>query len=438
MATSFRLIALLLVAALAAVGWTTQADAAKPKKRPAPHIARSYSSIVIDAATGAVLQEDNADAQKYPASLTKMMTLYMIFEALDAGKISLSTRLPVSAHSASQSPTKLGLEAGEQIAIRDIILGLVTKSANDAAATAAEGLGGTEEHFGEMMTERARRLGMSSTTFRNASGLPDPGQMTTARDLARLSRALIRDFPHHYRYFSTPEFVYAGRAHRNHNRLMTWYEGADGIKTGFINAAGFNLAASAVRDNKRLIGVVLGGPSPVARDQYMGKLLDASFARLGVPDMREASAPAPRVKPSKPTIIAEANVAKKKRHVGKPVEAPMTVVAAPSEQKQAGKHDAERGWAIQVGAFNRADAARKAAESAAKLTSTIVGNAGIEISPQGKRHSMHRARLIGLTAMQAREACQILTRKDRDCMMLSPSGSYVRVATTDSSGQTAH
>jgi D-alanyl-D-alanine carboxypeptidase len=436
MGTQFRPLVVVLVAALAALAWTTQADAAKPKRHPAPHIARSYSSIVIDAATGAVLQEDNADAQKYPASLTKMMTLYMIFEALDAGKLTLGTRLPVSSHSASQSPTKLGLEAGEQVAVRDVILGLVTKSANDAAATAAEALGGTEEHFGELMTQRARRLGMANTTFRNASGLPDPGQTTTARDLARLSRALIYDFPHHYRYFSTPEFVYAGRRHPNHNRLMTWYDGADGIKTGFINAAGFNLAASAVRDNKRLIGVVLGGPSPVARDQYMGKLLDAGFARVnGSPEIREATAP--RAKTAKPAVVAEAKPARQKKKRIETPAAGMTVVAAPSEEKRAGKQEADHGWAIQVGAFNRVDAARRAAESAAKLTAPVVGNAGIEISPQGKRHSMHRARLVGLTAMQAREACQILTRKERDCMMLSPSGSYVRVATTDA-GQTAH
>jgi len=167
----------------------------------------------------------------------------------------------------------------------------------------------------------------------------------------------------------------------------------------------------------------------------MGKLLDAGFARVGVTEIREAAAP--RAKTSKSTIIADASVAKKKRRGDKAVEPAMTVVAAPGEEKQAGKRDAEHGWAIQVGAFNRADAARKAAESAAKLTASVVANAGIEISPQGKRHSMHRARLIGLTGAQAREACQILTRKDRDCMMLSPSGSYVRVAASNAESASA-
>lgn len=433
MGTTFRLpsLALVLVAALT---WSVSADAAKPKRHKIHPVARSYSSIVIDASNGAVLQEDNADAPKYPASLTKMMTLYMIFEALDSGKLTMSTRLPVSAHAANQSPTKLGLERGEQIAVRDVMLGLITKSANDAAVVAAEGLGGTEEHFGELMTARARRLGMANTTFRNASGLPDPGQITTARDLVKLSRALIRDFPQYYPYFSTTEFVYAGHRHANHNHLMSWYEGLDGIKTGFINASGFNLAASAVRDNKRIIGVVLGGPSPFARDKYMAKLLDASFARLnGQPEIREASAtPSPAARPKvvvqSETALAHAKNKSKRKPAAEPQDRTMTVVAAPSEEQATDKQGAERGWAIQVGAFNRVDAARRAAAEAAKLAPTLLSSASVEISAQGKRHGTHRARLTGLTAGQARQACQILIQKDRDCMMLSPSGSYVKVA----------
>ena len=235
----FTTVFLFCFALLASLLTIPVAEAAKNKPQRKSTIG-GYSSIVIDAATGKVLHEDNADAQKYPASLTKMMTLYMIFEALDAGKITLSTNWKVSSHAASMSPTKLGLDAGEIISVRDVILGLITKSANDAAATAAEGLGGSEDRFADMMTARARRLGMSNTTFQNASGLPDPGQVTTARDMVRLSRALVRDFPHFYSYFSTPEFTYAGRRHANHNRLMNWYEGADGIKTGFIRASGFN------------------------------------------------------------------------------------------------------------------------------------------------------------------------------------------------------
>jgi D-alanyl-D-alanine carboxypeptidase len=453
-----------VLAIIAGFGFVATAEAA-PKKEAAKHkpvrkttVAGSYSSIVLDAATGRVLHEDNADAQKYPASLTKMMTLYMIFEALDAGKIKLSTTWTVSRHSASMSPTKLGLEAGEIIAVRDIILGLITKSANDAAATAAEGLGGTEDNFGEMMTARARRLGMSNSTFQNASGLPDPGQVTTARDMAKLSRALIRDFPHYYSYFSTPEFTYAGRRHANHNRLMNWYEGADGIKTGFIRASGFNLAASAVRDNRRIIGVVMGGPSPVARDQYMGKLLDAGFARMpeSSPDIRHASAPtAPAV--AAPAQVASAPVSEPpSRAARSKLEAQMAAAeerAAKTKTVRTAKAETPKpasvsiiaaaeaaaitpptpsgGWMVQVGAFNRIDAARKAAESAARNAPGPLADAGIEISSlDKKKNKVHRARLVGLSEKDAREACRILEKRKQDCMIMAPSSAEARAERT--------
>ncbi len=435
---------LLLLAALTATLWITDADAARPKRQHHHKVLvlahHGYSSIVIDAATGAVLSEDDADAQRYPASLTKMMTLYLVFEALDQGKLTLDTKLTVSKHAAEQSPTKLGLRPGEQIAVRDVILGMVTRSANDAAVTAAEALGGTEEHFGQMMTEHAHRLGMANTTFDNASGLPDPLNITTARDMARLSRALIRNYPRYYTYFSTAEFTFAGQRITNHNHLMSWYEGADGIKTGFISAAGFNLAASAVRDNRRLIGVVLGGPSPFARDKYMAKLLDAGFAGSApsLPDVREASAivPAPQIQAPTPAVAREAKIEQaqarktKRRHVGA-VQTASTTPAAPSSRKAA--RDTDHGWAIQVGAFNRIDGARKAAESAAEMAPVQLTEAGIEISSlKSHKHSaVHRARLMGLTAAQAREACQILVRKDRDCLVLSPvelHGTSTRIA----------
>lgn len=428
---SVTLCTLLIAVALA---WPGSADAAKRKP---VRKAGGYSSIVIDAATGRVLHEDDADQQRYPASLTKMMTLYMIFEALDAGKIKMSTPWSVSAHAANQSPTKLGLDKGERIAVRDVILGLITKSANDAAAVAAEGLAGTEDQFGELMTQRARRLGMENTTFQNASGLPDPGQITTARDMAKLSRALIRDFPHYYSYFSTPEFTYAGQRHANHNRLMNWYEGADGIKTGFIRASGFNLSASAVRGNRRIIGVVLGGPSPVARDQYMGKLLDTAFARFDTqPDIRQAAAPSIVEPPSR----ASAQTGSSRRAA--PAEPRVQVAAAAPESSHKSKrtkiaraepaampvtpakavNNSADGWAVQVGAFNRADAARRAAENAAKMAGGPLSDAGVEILPQGKKKStVHRARLVGLSENEAREACRILERRKHDCMLVAPS-----------------
>ena len=193
---------------------------------------RESESIVVDADTGRVLSEMNADAITYPASLTKMMTLYLTFEALNAGKLRLDQPLPVSTDAASKSPTKLHLMPGDSVQVQDLILGIVTKSANDAAAVLAEGMAGSEAAFAERMTQKARQLGMSNTVYRNASGLPDPDQRTTARDEAQLSLALYHDFPREYRYFSTRQFYFRGRLIATHNHLLEWYEGADGIKTG--------------------------------------------------------------------------------------------------------------------------------------------------------------------------------------------------------------
>jgi|GEM_PF-463813 len=242
-----------------------------------------YSSIVIDAATGQVLSAANPDAPRYPASLTKMMTLYMVFEALRDHRLSANSLLPVSWAAASVEPSKLGLRPGMRITVQEAILALVTKSANDAAVVLAESLGGSEARFAQMMTLRAHALGMEHTTFRNASGLPDPLQVTTARDMATLARRLINDFPNQYGYFSVPGFRFRGRLIPNHDNLLKSYPGADGIKTGYTEAAGHNLVTSAVRNNVRLIGVVMGAASNPERDAHMEALLDAGFERMNVP-----------------------------------------------------------------------------------------------------------------------------------------------------------
>src|SRR5437762_890755 len=243
--------------------------------------APAYEAIVLDAQTGQVLRELSADTPTQPASLTKMMTLYLTFEALNQGRLRLDQYLRVSADAASRAPSKLALVPGEAVTVHDLILGVVTKSANDAAVVLAEALGGSESAFAQQMTWKARQLGMSYTVYRNASGLPDPEQRTTARDIARLALALYHQFPREYRYFSTREFVFRGQQMRNHNHLMEWYPGLDGIKTGYVNASGFNLAASAVRDGHRLIGVIMGGQSPGWRDRQMAGLLDQGFGDLG-------------------------------------------------------------------------------------------------------------------------------------------------------------
>jgi D-alanyl-D-alanine carboxypeptidase len=233
------------------------------------------SSIVVDGNTGTVLQASNADSLRHPASLTKIMTLYLLFERLDAGKIKLDTPLKVSAHAAEQAPTKLGVKPGQTLAVEDAIKAVVTKSANDAAVTIAENLGGDEEEFAKMMTAKAHALGMSRTTYVNASGLPNDDQITTAQDQAVLGRAIQERFPRYYRYFSTEEFVYHGHAMRNHNHLLGVVGGVDGIKTGYTHASGFNLVTSVHRDGHYIVAVVLGGRSAGERDAHMRELINS-------------------------------------------------------------------------------------------------------------------------------------------------------------------
>ena len=261
-------IVLMAVTALAII------TAASPK--PA-HANPKYGSIVVDAYTGEVLSEDMADKQLYPASLTKIMTLFMVFEALERKEIKLDDQLKVSKRAAGMPPSKLGLPVGSTIKMEDAILALVTKSANDVAVVIGEAIAGSEIQFARKMTDRARQLGMSRTTFRNASGLPNRYQRSTARDMATLARVMISRFPDYYTYFSTRSFAYKGRSYRNHNKLLGHYDGVDGIKTGYINASGFNLVASAQRDGRRIIGVVFGGRTSARRNNHMVKLLDRGF-----------------------------------------------------------------------------------------------------------------------------------------------------------------
>jgi len=234
-----------------------------------------YASIVVDGNNGAVLQATNPDASRHPASLTKVMTLYLLFERLDSGRLKLDSPLRVSEHASEQSPTKLDLKPGQTITVEDAIKGIVTKSANDAAVAVAENLGGDEESFAKLMTQKARALGMTRTTYVNASGLPDDDQLTTARDQALLGRAIQERFPAYYKYFSTESFVYRGEAMRNHNHLLGAVDGVDGIKTGFTHASGFNLLTSVHRDGRYIVGVVMGGPSSSERDGRMRELIGA-------------------------------------------------------------------------------------------------------------------------------------------------------------------
>jgi D-alanyl-D-alanine carboxypeptidase len=391
---------------------------------------RESESIVIDADTGRVLSEINADAITYPASLTKMMTLYLTFEDLNLGKLRLDQSLPVSAEAASKSPTKLHLIPGDAVQVQDLILGIVTKSANDAAAVLAEGMAASEAAFAERMTAKALQLGMTNTVYRNASGLPDPDQRTTARDEAQLSLALYHDFPREYRYFSTRQFYFRGRLIATHNHLLEWYEGADGIKTGYIGASGFNLAASAVRGGHRLIGVVMGGRSAGSRDREMAGLLDQGFAEVGVGTvMAHREEPAP----SSPQIVAEtdppAPAARPREKLGQLSRAARKLAAnlspvakaeaSPISHQLHAEPAAER-WSIQLGSFRIEATAEEAARTAASLPPAR-GKPVQIIQPSKNKDHLYRARLLNFTPQEAQSACMALHKKRIECSVVPPT-----------------
>src|SRR3954468_8143571 len=239
------------------------------------------SSIMVDAVTGDIISSSNADTQTYPASLTKMMTLYLLFDALKHGQIKLSDQIVFSDHAAAQDATNLAVSEGASIRVETAILAVVVRSANDAATAIGERIAGSEWAFAKKMTATARSLGMSNTVFLNANGLPNPGQHTTARDMAILGVALLRDFPEYYHYFSAERFTYRGVAYNGHNRVLNKFDGADGIKTGYIRASGFNLVTSAARDGRRLVGVIMGGQSPYIRDKNMVAMMAKGFKTTG-------------------------------------------------------------------------------------------------------------------------------------------------------------
>lgn len=263
-----------------------------------------YAAIVIDAKNGTVLHQASADAARHPASLTKIMTLYLLFERLESGQMRLDTAMPVSEEASIQAPTKLSLKPGETLRVDDAIKGLVTKSANDAAVVIAEALAGSEEEFATMMTRKARALGMRNTTYRNASGLPDEEQITTARDQALLGVAIQERFPKYYRYFSLASFVYHGRAIRNHNKLLGKVEGVDGIKTGYTRASGFNLVTSVKRGPRHIVAVVLGGRSGNSRDAQMRNLIEGHIEEASIKPKAGPLVADTTAAPPKPAVIA--------------------------------------------------------------------------------------------------------------------------------------
>lgn len=379
--------------------------------------AARYAAIIMEADSGRVLYEINADTRNHPASLTKMMTLYMLFEALEAGHLTLDDKLKVSRRAANMPASRLGLRRGQSIRVKDAILALVTKSANDVAVVVAEALGGSEKEFARLMTEKAKALGMSRSKFRNASGLYNKGQLSTARDMAILSRALIQDFPKRYKLFATESFRYKGRRYRNHNRLLRNFDGADGLKTGYIRAAGYNLAASAKRDGRRVIAVLFGGKSARSRNRQVAKLLTQGFRKLTDPIyMATGGAPEKDVgpPPAKPLRLAKAYLAK-----------------ASEAEPDTRSYASNRFWGVQVGAFYGYKPAKKAAESAMARLPKLLSNTDLAITHvRGERGRIYRARLFGMTEDRARKACKRLTALKTDCLVVQ-SRNRVHLAQSD-------
>lgn len=398
-----RILSRLRIAAIAAMTLTTAALAPNHDA-----VAAQYASVVMDAESGNIIDSVNADVQAYPASLTKMMTLYLTFDALDAGTLKLDRLLPVSSRAAAQSPSKIGLRPGEMIRTADAINALTTKSANDVAVVLAEALGGTEYSFAAMMTAKARELGMKDTVFRNASGLPDDLQVTTALDMAILSRALIYGHQKYYHYFSTDSFQHNGRVYQSHNRLLQFYPGADGIKTGYIRASGFNLAASAVRNGRRLIAVVLGGETAGSRDRHTADLLDRGF------DYAVAGGPPP----SSPAAMPVASVATPERTSKAALSSPAAIQTAQVEDGIGDLDTARGSWAIQVGVFSDRGNAQRIATEAARLLPRLPDAAkpGAFSMVGRDGRTLYRARVVGVSRDTARAACAALEQHQRDCL----------------------
>jgi D-alanyl-D-alanine carboxypeptidase len=438
------------------------------------------SAIVVDAKSGKVLYSDDADGRRYPASLTKMMTLYLLFEAIQNGRTSLNAPITISARAAGQAPSKLGLRPGQTILVKDAILAIVTKSANDVAVAIAEHVAGSESAFAARMTAKARAIGMTRTTFRNASGLPNPGQMTTARDMAILGRALQDHFPQYYPYFSTRVFVFNGRAIGNHNHLLGRVAGVTGIKTGYTRASGFNLVSAVTRNNRQLVAVVMGGQSVRSRDQRMASLIESYIPRAttggrtapliaGGPKADDAGrpttiadvAPPPRLRPQADTAPvmtasvaganspfaaeavtdegdtddedADATAALSSADVadqGQPDAAPAPDRAAPKLVAAVAVDDradpapeglVPRGWKIQIGAAPSRSSAQAILEKAKAKAPKLLASAAPYTEPVVKGSvTLYRARFGGFEDKDAaRDACNYLAKRDFSCLALS-------------------
>ena len=347
---------------------------------------RTVSSIVVDALSGDVISSSNADELRYPASLTKLMTLYLTFNALNEGKLSLETPLKVSRYAANRSPSRIGVKPGETILVKDAILALIVKSANDCAAVLAESLGKTEENFAKIMTQTAKDLGMKNTTFKNASGLPNRQQKTTARDMAILATAVYHHFPEYYDLFSTKKFTYKDRTYYTHNHLLKNFAGADGMKTGYTAAAGYNIVTSAQRNNKRVIAVTMGHDTIKKRDYKVAQLMDTGLKKLA------------QAKEKPFRMIAK-------------LEIPDEITDSPAS---------ENNWGIQIGAFSNYIKARNfALETQNKLHLPYISKTEVNVEPVSTGSAIvYRSQLTGFAEDEANKTCYRLKKANKSCIVV--------------------
>jgi len=438
----------------------------------APSDSAKYAAIVVDANTGEVLYARRADSPRYPASITKVMTLYLTFEALSTGKLKPTDMVTMSPRAAAQPPSKLGLRAGDSLTVDDAIRALAIKSANDVAVALAEKVGGTEPRFAALMTLKAQELGMRSTRFVNASGLPDSRQLSSARDIAILARAMMRDYPQYYDYFSQKTWVFRGQTMRNHNGLLHRMPGVDGLKTGFTNASGYNLVASAVRDDRRLITVVLGGASTRSRDDHVAELLNIGFdvirrrergelitvaqalfeptipskpveyavleqgdrapatsaapagprdftAELNSGGLRGSSTPATgrgTMRPVADPPVVAASVLPVETSPKPPAVKPVADKPKPAPAKP--KRDPKAIWVVQVGAFKSKSDASSWIKEMRRRFGDHFAKAEAEIQAA---NGWHRSRFEGMTEAAAKKACEALKAKRLACMVIKGS-----------------
>ncbi len=422
--------------------------------------ARAYSppkaALIIDGNSGKTLYASNAREVRYPASLTKVMTLYILFDYLRDGRLSMDTMLSVSADAAKRPPSKVGFKPGDSLSVRAAIRLLVTKSANDVAAAVAENIAGSEAKFAEMMTATARAMGMTDTTFRNASGLPDSAQKTTAYDMAILARRMLADFPEYAQQFKTRYAKYRGKTYRNHNRLLFSYEGLEGLKTGFIRASGFNVMLAARRGEKRLIGVVMGGSSGRARDARARRLLDAAWSKASVrapemtahlPRRNPAFAPSPRERQIRQRLAAmpDSSHAMLFKHVQSSATAHTPGNAAspvprrklqarllpaphlrarhqpdpPARGSARSDHGLDGPYHVQVGAYASAEDARRRLASVSTKAGNLLDDyphRAIQAKVRGRQ--VFRARFGGFDKPEARRACDSLKRRSVECLVV--------------------